>query len=169
MPDAGSVNTLKSTMSGDIRLRDQDVAREAAQWLMLLHSGEANDNDVQACQRWRVAEPEHECAWQRADRINQKFGQFLARLACLRLTACSAWIDALCPTRESEVLINSSTVSGGQGNWRQPLVANVDRDHRLAYLPRSVRTARRCRHLAWRTVRAVPNGLVEGVALQAVG
>jgi transmembrane sensor len=75
MPDAGSVIALKSAMSGDTRLRHQTVAREAAQWLVLLHSGEANDNDVQACQRWRVADPEHEGAWQRAERINQKFGQ----------------------------------------------------------------------------------------------
>lgn len=74
MLDAGEMSTPMSPVSDDARPLDRAIAREAAQWLMRLHSGEASDNDVLACQRWQVANPEHECAWQRAQRINQKLG-----------------------------------------------------------------------------------------------
>jgi len=74
MLDAGEMSTPMSPVSDAARPLDRAIAREAAQWLMRLHSGEASDNDVLACQRWRVANPEHECAWQRAQRINQKLG-----------------------------------------------------------------------------------------------
>lgn len=52
---------------------DRAAARAAAQWLMRLHSEEATPADLEACQRWRTEHPEHERAWQRAERINRKF------------------------------------------------------------------------------------------------
>ncbi len=48
------------------------VAREAAAWLVRLHE-EATPADIAACERWRAADPEHERAWQRAQRVNAKF------------------------------------------------------------------------------------------------
>lgn len=53
---------------------DPQVVREAANWLVRLHSGEADAADRQAFERWRRQRPEHEQAWQRAERLGQKFG-----------------------------------------------------------------------------------------------
>jgi len=55
-------------------LPDAAVLREAARWLVRLHSGEADAADHAACAHWRTAHPAHEQAWQRAERLSQKFG-----------------------------------------------------------------------------------------------
>ncbi len=56
------------------------VLREAAQWLVRLHSGEANAADHAAFEGWRNAHPAHQQAWQRAERLSQKFGAVPAQL-----------------------------------------------------------------------------------------
>lgn len=56
----------------EARPLERAVAREAAEWLVQLHEG-ATAADVAACDRWRAADPEHERAWQRAQRVNAKF------------------------------------------------------------------------------------------------
>ena len=53
---------------------DTAVLREAARWLVCLHSGAAGSEDRAACARWRAAAPTREHAWQRAARLSQKFG-----------------------------------------------------------------------------------------------
>ncbi|WP_312428086.1 FecR domain-containing protein [Achromobacter sp.] len=53
---------------------ERNVAREAARWLMRLSSGRATDADVHACDQWRASKAEHEHAWQRAQRVNARFG-----------------------------------------------------------------------------------------------
>lgn len=53
---------------------DRDVAREAAQWLSLLFSGEATAQDEADCLRWRQADPRHEQAWSKAEAVRQKLG-----------------------------------------------------------------------------------------------
>jgi transmembrane sensor len=50
------------------------VIRQAARWLVRLHSGEAGPDDHAAFQRWREARAEHELAWQRAERLSRQFG-----------------------------------------------------------------------------------------------
>ncbi|ENO87096.1 FecR domain-containing protein [Thauera linaloolentis] len=47
------------------------AAEEAAQWLLRLQSGEA---DAAALQQWRTADPQHERAWQRAERLIHSLG-----------------------------------------------------------------------------------------------
>lgn len=47
------------------------AAEEAAQWLLRLQAGEA---DMAALQRWRAADPQHERAWQRAEKLIQSLG-----------------------------------------------------------------------------------------------
>ncbi|THF66187.1 DUF4880 domain-containing protein [Pseudothauera nasutitermitis] len=59
-------------MSGQPLTRE--VARAAAGWLALIHSGEAGPADLAACQRWRAEAPEHEQAWQRAERLAGMLG-----------------------------------------------------------------------------------------------
>ncbi|WP_159915700.1 FecR domain-containing protein [Pantoea sp. 18069] len=53
---------------------DRSVLRQAAQWLVRLHSGEAGPQDHAACAHWRSQHPAHEHAWQRAERMAAKFG-----------------------------------------------------------------------------------------------
>lgn len=57
----------------DSRPLDRAVARAAAAWLVRLHNAPTPD-DIAACARWRAADAEHERAWQRAQKIDEKFG-----------------------------------------------------------------------------------------------
>lgn len=53
---------------------DPNVARQAANWLAQLHSGEAGPADWQAFERWKLAAPAHAIAWQRAERVGRTLG-----------------------------------------------------------------------------------------------
>ncbi|WP_198970607.1 FecR domain-containing protein [Xylophilus sp. ASV27] len=106
MPGAGGVSGPAAVAP------DAAVLRDAAQWLVRLHSGHADAADRAACDAWRRADPEHERAWQRAERLAQKFGavpaavgvpvlaraQHCSRRAALRMLALlttaapAAWI-----------------------------------------------------------------------------
>lgn len=70
----------------DPRPLDATVVREAARWLVLLHSGEAGPGDHAAFERWRHGNPERELAWQRAQRLTQQFGAVPAALGVPLLT-----------------------------------------------------------------------------------
>lgn len=61
-------------------LPDAAVLREAARWLVRLHSGTADAADRAACAHWRAADPAHEQAWQRAERLSLKFGAVPVRV-----------------------------------------------------------------------------------------
>jgi len=63
-PDAGA----------ELPAVERGVAREAARWLMRLGSGRATEADRRACDQWRASKAEHEHAWQRAQRVNERFG-----------------------------------------------------------------------------------------------
>lgn len=54
--------------------------REAAQWLVRLHSGQARPADWQALAAWRAQDAAHESAWQRAERLSRTFGAVPAGL-----------------------------------------------------------------------------------------
>lgn len=56
------------------------VLREAAQWLVRLHSGHAGPEDWQALARWRAQDAAHEQAWQRAEQLSKTFGALPAGL-----------------------------------------------------------------------------------------
>jgi transmembrane sensor len=49
------------------------IIREAATWLMKLHSDDATEADQQAWQHWRSRSPEHQRAWQCAQRLTDSF------------------------------------------------------------------------------------------------
>lgn len=59
---------------------DPQAAREAAQWLMRLHSGAASETDKQACLAWRARHPQHEVAWQRAELVSRTLGMIPSAL-----------------------------------------------------------------------------------------
>ncbi|QLF93694.1 FecR domain-containing protein [Pseudomonas sp. ABC1] len=61
-------------MQGQPNPITRDVARQAAHWMMLLHSGEADSQDHADCQKWRSAKPENEQAWQRVTRVQERLG-----------------------------------------------------------------------------------------------
>lgn len=54
------------------------VARAAAHWFVQFSSGEIGEAEQRALQRWREADPEHERAWQRVQRLGQQFGSLNA-------------------------------------------------------------------------------------------
>lgn len=47
----------------------QTIADQAADWLTLLMSGEATDEDRQRWQQWRASHPDHERAWQHIESV----------------------------------------------------------------------------------------------------
>ena len=61
------------------------VARSAAQWLALLESGTASERDQVALQRWRDSCASHEQAWQKAQRLRQRFAELPSALALVSL------------------------------------------------------------------------------------
>jgi transmembrane sensor len=73
MHHGGDLST-HAEAAGELPAVERNVAREAARWLMRLSSGRATDADVRACDQWRASKAEHEHAWQRAQRVNARFG-----------------------------------------------------------------------------------------------
>lgn len=59
---------------------DQSILDEAADWLVLLQSGEATDTDQTGLARWRERSPAHEAAWRRAEGVLATFQQVPPRL-----------------------------------------------------------------------------------------
>ncbi|WP_110950242.1 FecR domain-containing protein [Pseudomonas bohemica] len=64
---------------------ERDVLRKAAQWLALLESGAASDDDHDALQRWRNSDGNHERAWQKAQQLRQRFSDLPTSLAMATL------------------------------------------------------------------------------------
>jgi len=59
----------------------RQVVRAAAQWLALLESGGATEQDRASLQRWRDTEASHERAWQKAQALRQRFADLPSALA----------------------------------------------------------------------------------------
>lgn len=63
----------------------RQVARAAAQWLALLESGVATEQDRAGLQRWRASCASHEQAWQKAQVLRQRFAELPSALALASL------------------------------------------------------------------------------------
>ncbi|NMZ71040.1 FecR family protein [Pseudomonas peli] len=63
----------------------REVARAAAQWLALLESGAANEDDHTRLQNWRNSSCSHESAWQKAQLLRQRFSGLPTALAMATL------------------------------------------------------------------------------------
>lgn len=59
----------------------RQAVRAAAQWLALLESGDADEQDRANLQRWRDTCASHEQAWQRAQALRQRFTELPSALA----------------------------------------------------------------------------------------
>ncbi|PMZ38645.1 sugar ABC transporter substrate-binding protein, partial [Pseudomonas sp. GW247-3R2A] len=72
---------IGSAPSADAR----QVMRAAAQWLALMESGTANEQDRAELQTWRDSHSSHEQAWQKAQRLRQRFSDLPSALAMASL------------------------------------------------------------------------------------
>ncbi|WP_454691429.1 FecR domain-containing protein [Achromobacter aloeverae] len=57
------------------------TADAAAEWLTVMMSGEATDNDRHRWQQWRAADPEHELAWQHIEAVTRRLSAMQPRAA----------------------------------------------------------------------------------------
>lgn len=64
---------------------ERDIVRKAAQWLALLESGDASEDDQRQLQRWRDSDSKHERAWQKAQQLRQRFSGLPSKLAMATL------------------------------------------------------------------------------------
>lgn len=65
---------------------DAQVIREAAQWMTRLKAQPASPADIEACARWRRADPSHEYAWRKAEFLFDKLGMLSPELSVPVLT-----------------------------------------------------------------------------------
>lgn len=108
---------------------DAAVLREAARWLVRLHSGEAGAADHAACARWRTADPAHEQAWQRAERLSHKFGAVPTSLG-VPVLARQQRSNRRAALR-TLALLATATPAAWMG-WRYGLWEDITADHRTA-------------------------------------
>ena len=66
------VNASKPPVANG-RIISEDTANVAADWLTLLMSGEATDEDRRRWQQWRKAQPDNELAWQHIEAVTGRF------------------------------------------------------------------------------------------------
>src|SRR5690606_38961133 len=73
MPDQAGPPTLFAPLGGVARKLPRPVVLQAAQWMARL---QCDDTAAarQACDRWRAADPDHECAWQRMNALARDLG-----------------------------------------------------------------------------------------------
>jgi transmembrane sensor len=90
---------------------ERGVARAAARWLLRLSLPSATDADVRACARWRASRAEHEQAWQRAQRINERFARIPAALGMAALDRPES------PPRRTVLKTLAALFAGGAGAW----------------------------------------------------
>ncbi|WP_322045507.1 FecR domain-containing protein [Paraburkholderia sp. J67] len=76
---ADRIETGAASADDDQRPLERAVARAAAEWLVRL-ADNPTPEEIDACTRWRAANPEHARAWRRAERLNAKFSVLPANL-----------------------------------------------------------------------------------------
>jgi transmembrane sensor len=65
---------MNSTDSQAAAPLPREVALQAAEWFVLLHSGDAGEAELRAFEAWRARAGIHEQAWQRAMAVSQRAG-----------------------------------------------------------------------------------------------
>lgn len=96
---------------------DPRAAKQAAQWLVLMHSGEMTEADHQACERWRASHADHELAWQRAALVSKKFGLVPSKVGVPVLRNAAAM------NRRSAIKTLTLLISAGPVAWTAYRVA----------------------------------------------
>jgi len=115
------------------------VADQAAEWLMLLMSGEATEADRQRWQQWRAEHADHERAWQHIENVTGRLKGLAPHAAYQVLTPYGAAAQApRGPGRRKAIhtlLWAGTACAGGLLAWRTPAVR-----HMAAALAASYRT-----------------------------
>ncbi|MBF8179227.1 FecR domain-containing protein [Herminiimonas contaminans] len=68
-----AVNTCKTPPLAHGRAISEDTANAAADWITLLMSGEATEDDRRRWLQWRKDQPDHELAWQHIEAVTGRF------------------------------------------------------------------------------------------------
>ncbi|WP_219219657.1 FecR domain-containing protein [Variovorax boronicumulans] len=107
----------------------EDVALQAAQWFFLLNSGEATAADRRRWAHWRAADPTHDLAWQRAERVSLKF-DLLPRTLAAPVLGRAARADRRATVKALALLV--AAVPAGWLAWRSVSAREWLAAHRTA-------------------------------------
>ncbi|MDP9908447.1 transmembrane sensor [Variovorax boronicumulans] len=118
--------TVQRTMAVGV---DKAVALQAAQWFVLLQSGEATAADRTQWTRWRAADPAHEAAWQRAEQVSGKFGRLPGALS-MPVLGRAVRSDRRTAVKALAVLLTAAPA--GWLAWRASPAREWLADHRTA-------------------------------------
>lgn len=105
------------------------VADQAADWLTLLMSGEATDEDRQQWQRWRAEHPDHERAWQHIEAVTGNLRVMEPRAAYKVLSPYASAQEPRSPGRRKTVRL---LLWGGIAGTAGLLVSRAPRVQQLA-------------------------------------
>ncbi|KAA8697821.1 PupR protein [Pseudomonas caricapapayae] len=123
---------IRSTPSSE----EREVVRRAAQWLALLESGGASEEDHAMLQHWRDSSASHERAWQKAQQLRQRFFGLPANLAMATLDRPDkARRAALKRALGAVALVPTAWLVGRQlplDVWRADLQTSVGEHKRLS-------------------------------------
>ncbi|KPW93306.1 MULTISPECIES: FecR domain-containing protein [Pseudomonas syringae group] len=115
---------------------EREVVRRAAQWLALLESGGASEEDHAMLQHWRDSSASHERAWQKAQQLRQRFFGLPANLAMATLDRPDkARRAALKRALGAVALVPTAWLVGRQlplDVWRADLQTSVGEHKRLS-------------------------------------
>lgn len=89
---------------------DPSIVQRASEWMARLWSGEASDEDKAACAAWRAAHPDHECAWNRLQAVEDRLVA-VPRIAARRVLLESP--PTLVSRRGALRLFGAAVVFGG--------------------------------------------------------
>lgn len=93
----------------------EEVALQAAHWFFLMNSGEATAADRQRWSQWRAADPTHDIAWQRAERVSLQF-DLLPRTLAAPALGRPMRVDRRATVKALALLV--ATVPAGCLAWR---------------------------------------------------
>ena len=108
---------------------DEGIALQAAQWFLLIQSGEATPAERTRWARWREADPSHEAAWQRAEQVSRKFGLLPGGLA---MPALGRAVRADRRTAIKTLAVLLTAAPAGWFAWRASPAREWLADHRTA-------------------------------------
>lgn len=102
------------------------VARDAIAWWVRLQSGEGGAAAAQACSRWRAADPRHERAWARLERLAQVMQGIPSDFAHAQLAGPSRGRQRrnVLKTLAGVAVVGGAGVAAGQWTPWQRLVAD---------------------------------------------
>ncbi|QGZ65692.1 DUF4880 domain-containing protein [Paraburkholderia acidisoli] len=101
-------------MAGGLPI-SETVADEAAEWVTLLMSGEATDDDLRRLQAWRAASPDHERAWRHVEAVSGRL-KVLETHAAYRSLSSHGELAAKGRRRVVSVLLWGGAIGAG-GAW----------------------------------------------------